>query len=238
MKKNHKVLVVDDQQVSLLRTVEVLSSRYTVITSQTASQALQLARDEMPSVIVLDLILPAAGGLLACEMLRNAEATRSIVIIVYTELNDPAERIRAFKVGADDYLLKPCDAEELLARVDAKIRRLEEIKANTEAQEIRCGNLIMDLQSLEARLNGKSVALTMLEFNLLKYFVEYKGKLRSRQQILEAVWRTPDIPGRILDPHILSIRKKIAGFDHQLSTIYGGGYILKEGTPIQSGDRS
>jgi DNA-binding response OmpR family regulator len=227
---------VDDEPEirELLKTV--LEERYEVFLGSNGSEGLKLALERHPDVVVLDIMMPVMDGIATCQALRGQVGTRDIPVIMLTALKDSADKIKAFKAGADDYVAKPFYPEELMARIESKLRRASESRSATDsplvagAKVVVCGNLSLDTESMEVKIDGKEVVLTMLEFNLLKYFIESKGKLRSREQILEAVWNSTTVSGRILDPHVLALRKKTEGFDHALCTVYGGGYILK---PIQ-----
>ncbi len=235
-----KVLIVDDEPEirDLLKTV--LDERYEVFLGNNGTDGLKLAREKKPDVIVLDVMMPVMDGFSTCQALRSQEETRRIPIIMLTALKDSSDKVKAFNAGADDYVAKPFYPDELMARIDSKLRRASESRTDKPAttaagaapspRMIVCGNLSLDCESMEVKIDGKDVVLTMLEFNLLKYFIENKGKLRSRDQILESVWNSTTISGRILDPHVLALRKKTEGFDHALCTVYGGGYILK---PLQ-----
>lgn len=119
----------------------------------------------------------------------------------------------------------------MIARVTAKIRRLEEKIDKTGL--IACGNLVLDSKKLEARVDENPLTLSVLEFNLLKYFVINKERVVSRQQILEGVWKDSVVSNRTIDTHMVYLRKKLVGFNHTLATVYGAGYILRE-TPVIS----
>jgi DNA-binding response OmpR family regulator len=186
-----------------------------------------VARELQPDLILLDIAMPKMDGIAVCESLRSHQATRHIPIIMLTAASDVDHRVKSYMTGADDFLAKPFRPKELVARVLSKIRRIEERTEKDESLE--CGNLVLDVKSMEARVEGKPIELSVLEFNLLKCFVQNKDRVMSRERILETVWRNSVVSDRTVDTHIVSLRKKLAGFDHVLGTIYGAGYILKKG---------
>jgi two-component system response regulator RpaA len=201
--------------------------KYDVILAEDGSEGLKLAIAHQPRAILLDVLMQTMDGLSACEAIRRDPRTENIPVLMLTAVSGLNEKVRAFRAGADDYIGKPFYPEELLARLESKLRRVGR-REDAASPVIQCGNLTLNLEAMEVRVDGKEIALTLLEFNLLKFFIENTGKLKSRDEILGAVWKNKDTPSRILDPHILAIRRKLEGFDHRLSTIYGGGYILKK----------
>jgi DNA-binding response OmpR family regulator len=184
-------------------------------------------------------MMPRLDGFLTCEALRQEETTRDIPIIMVTALKSTQERIHSFKVGADDYISKPFESDELLARIEAKLRRFEELRSVNQssfgsgavsakdAKRVVCGNLVLDENTREAFINGETISLSALEFKLISYLVERKGELCRREEILASVWESQELSVRILDPHILAIRRKLGSFDHVIRSVYGGGYVLK-----------
>lgn len=226
MEEKHKVLIIDDEHDNRELIEQILSDRYKVLSAADGEEGLRVARSDLPDLILLDITMPKLDGISVCETLRSNEATRDIPIIMLTAASDVDNRIKSFMTGADDFLSKPFRPKELMARVLSKIRRIEERKGKSEL--IECGNLVLDLKKIDALLNGVSLKLSVLEFNLLKCFVMNKDRVMSRERILEAVWRDSVVSDRTVDTHIVSLRKKLEGFDHTLATIYGAGYVLKK----------
>jgi len=228
MATTHKVLLIEDDEDLRQCLRELLSEHYLVFTANDGVEGVAVAKQHHPTVILLDLMMPRSDGFETLKFLREDPETRATPVLILTALSDLNVRLRTFNLGADDFMSKPMNTEELLARIASKIRLLESLtpKKRTDAL-IQCGNLSMNPRSLEVRIGDDVVPLSLLEFNLVRYFVKHKDKLRTRRQILEAVWSNREISERILDPHILLIRRKLKGFDHQIATVYGGGYILK-----------
>lgn len=226
MTDKRTVLIVDDESDNRELIEQILGEKFKVLTAADGEEGIRVARSSLPDLILLDITMPKLDGFAVCETLRTNEATRDIPIIMLTASTDVDNRIKSFMTGADDFVPKPFRPKELLARVVSKIRRVEERQGKQEVVE--CGNLVLDLKKIEAVLNGKPLGLSVLEFNLLKCFVQNKDRVMSRERILEAVWRDSVVSDRTVDTHIVSLRKKLEGFDHQLATVYGAGYVLKK----------
>jgi len=187
---------------------------------------LRIALTEQPDIVILDLDLNDGDGLALCRTLREAPATRKIRVLIYTGDDSPERLTDAFAAGADDYICKTAHPRELLARIVAKIRRIEESQQPTQVEA--CGNLKLDNKKLEASINGEVLQLSVLEFNLVRFFVLNKECVVSRDQILAQVWKGAVVSNRTIDTHMVYLRKKLKGFDHSFATIYGAGYILKK----------
>lgn len=226
MSDKRKILVIDDEPDNRDLIEQILSDRFKIVMAVDGEEGLRIARSELPDLILLDITMPKMDGIAVCESLRQNEATRHIPIIMLTASTDLDHRIKSYTTGADDFLAKPFKPKELMAHVGSKIRRVEERLGKDEMFE--CGNLTLDLKKLEASILGRAISLSVLEFNLLKCFVQNKDRVMSRERILEAVWRDSVVSDRTVDTHIVSLRKKLSLFDHVISTIYGAGYVLKK----------
>jgi two-component system, OmpR family, alkaline phosphatase synthesis response regulator PhoP len=222
-----KVLVVDDD----IKTVELVKlylnrDGYRVITSGDGIEALKLARENHPDLIVLDLMLPGMNGLEVCRILRQES---DVPIIMLTALTTDEDRLRGLELGADDYVTKPFSPRELAARVRAVLRR---IPGERGPEKIQHGGLVVDYIKHEAYLDGKSLELTPIEFKLLGAFVKEPGRVFSRAQIIDnALGHDFNGFDRTIDVHILKLRRKLEPDPHHpryLKTIYGAGYKLLE----------
>lgn len=221
-----RILVIDDDPGILDFIEELLSFRFQILKAGDATSGLQMADTGKPDLIILDLGLENQSGHDLCRVLRKRPETKHIPILIYTGADDIENLTQAFDFGADDYVIKSARPRELVARVVAKIRRLEE--QVDEPDVVTCGNLTMNAARLEATINERTIPLSVLEFNLLRFFVVNKEKVVSRQQILEGVWKDAVVSNRTIDTHMVYLRKKLAGFSHNLATVYGAGYILRE----------
>jgi two-component system alkaline phosphatase synthesis response regulator PhoP len=222
-----KVLVVDDDA----KTVELVKlylnrDGYRVITADNGNDALRLARENHPDLIVLDLMLPGMSGLEVCRVLREES---DVPIIMLTALTTDEDRLKGLELGADDYVTKPFSPRELAARVRAVLRRLP---GERGPEKIEHGALSVDFLKHEAFLDGKALNLTPIEFKLLGALVKEPGRVFSRAQIIDKALGT-DFNGfdRTIDVHILKLRRKLEPDPHHprfLKTVYGAGYKLLE----------
>jgi len=229
--KKKQVLVVDDEQhiIELIQ-FNLESNNFNVLVCENGEDALILANKEPPDVIILDLMLTGINGLEVCKKLRNGEATKKIPIIMLTAKGEETDKVLGLELGADDYLTKPFSIRELLARVKALLRRYEDI-VDEPANLIKVQDIIIDTDKHEVMKNEKYIDLTLKEFELLKILAENRGKVLSRNSLLDKVWGY-DYFGetRTVDVHIRHLRKKIEDDDGNpvcIETIRGIGYKMK-----------
>jgi len=222
-----KVLVVDDD-VKTVELVKLYLNRdgYRVLTAYDGIEALRLAREGHPDLIVLDLMLPGIDGLEICRTLR---AESDVPIIMLTAMTTDDDRLTGLDLGADDYVTKPFSPRELAARVRAVLRRLP---GERGPDKIEHGALTIDFLKHEASLNGKPLNLTPVEFKLLGVLVKEPGRVFSRAQIIEkALGYDFDGFDRTIDVHILKLRRKLEPdprHPRYIKTVYGAGYKLLE----------
>jgi len=218
-----KVLVVDDDT----KTVELVKlylnrDGYRVLTAYDGLDALRLARERQPDLIVLDLMLPCMDGLEVCRTLRDET---DVPIIMLTARTTDQDKLTGLDLGADDYVTKPFSPKELAARVRAVLRRLP---GERGPDEIKHGKLTLDFLKQEASVSGKQLNLTPVEFKLLGVLVKEPGRVFSRAQLIEKALGV-DYQGfdRTIDVHILNLRRKIetdANHPKYIKTVYGIGY--------------
>ncbi|OGO31128.1 MAG: DNA-binding response regulator [Chloroflexi bacterium RBG_16_56_11] len=222
-----KVLVVDDD-VKTVELVKLYLNRdgYRVFTAYDGNEALRLAREYHPDLIVLDLMLPGVNGLEICRTLR---AESDVPIIMLTALTTDDDRLKGLDIGADDYVTKPFSPRELAARVRAVLRRLP---GERGPDKIEHGGLSVDFLKHEAFLDGRPLNLTPIEFKVLGTLVKEPGRVFSRALIIEkALGHDFDGFDRTIDVHILKLRRKLEPDPHRprfIKTIYGAGYKLLE----------
>jgi two-component system alkaline phosphatase synthesis response regulator PhoP len=222
-----KVLVVDDD-VKTVELVKLYLNRdgYRVLTAYNGNDALQMARETHPDLIVLDLMLPGMSGLDVCRTLR---AESEVPIIMLTALTTDDDRLTGLNLGADDYVTKPFSPRELAARVRAVLRRLP---GDRGPEKIEHGALTVNFLKHEAFLEDKPLNLTPIEFKVLGALVKEPGRVFSRAQIIEnALGHDFDSFDRTIDVHILKLRRKLEPDPHHpkyIKTIYGAGYKLLE----------
>ncbi len=222
-----KILVVDDD-VKTVELVKLYLNRdgYRVLTAYDGIEALHLARESHPDLIVLDLMLPGVDGLEICRILRTES---DVPIIMLTAMTTDQDRLTGLDLGADDYVTKPFSPRELAARVRAVLRRLP---GERGPEKIEHGELTLNFLKHEAFLAGKPLNLTPVEFKLLGVLVKEPGRVFSRSQIIEkALGYDFDGFDRTIDVHILNLRRKIEPdprHPRYIKTVYGAGYKLLE----------
>jgi len=222
-----RILVVDDDA----KTVELVKlylnrDGYRVLTAYDGTEALRLARESHPDLIVLDLMLPGVDGLEVCRILRNES---DVPIIMLTAKTTDQDKLIGLGLGADDYVTKPFSPRELAARVRTVLRRLP---GERVPEKIEHGGLSLDFLKHEAFLTGKPLNLTPVEFKLLGVLAKEPGRVFSRAQIIEKAFGY-DFDGfdRTIDVHILKLRRKIEPdprHPRYIKTVYGAGYKLLE----------
>jgi two-component system, OmpR family, alkaline phosphatase synthesis response regulator PhoP len=222
-----RVLVVDDDA----KTVELVKlylkrDGYQVLTAYDGIEALRLAQESRPDLIVLDLMLPGMDGLKVCQTIRQES---EVPIIMLTARTTEQDRLTGLDLGADDYVSKPFSPKELAARVRAVLRRLPEERGPAE---VRQGELTVNFLKHEASLAGRPLKLTPVEFKLLGALIKEPGRVFSRAQLIErALGYDFDSFDRTIDVHILNLRRKLAPDSTQpqyIKTVYGAGYRLLE----------
>lgn len=233
---NKKVLVVDDEQsiVTLLQ-YNLEQAGYTVVTAMDGEEGIQLAADENPDLMVLDLMLPKLDGIEVCKQLRQQKIM--VPILMLTAKDDEFDKVLGLELGADDYMTKPFSPREVVARVKAILRRVQiqpdPVQELPEDEgQVRIGELKILPEFYEAYFMGELLELTPKEFELLLYLAKHKGRVLTRDQLLSAVWNY-DFAGdtRIVDVHISHLREKIEQNTKKpsyIKTIRGLGYKLEE----------
>jgi two-component system OmpR family response regulator len=228
---NEKILVVEDD-LNLLETLKynLHKEGYDVVTASDGEQALEVARQEKPAVIILDVMLPRMSGFEVCRILRKE---MTVPILILTAKADETDKIVGLEIGADDYMTKPFSIRELLARVRAMLRRVKMVEAPSSAgpASIKNGDITIEIARHRASLAGKELELSPKEFDLLAFLSRNKGLVFSREHLLEKVWGY-DFAGdtRTVDVHIRWLRQKIEadpGQPKYLVTVRGTGYKLE-----------
>jgi len=230
--KSLTILVVEDaQEVRDVIRRTLAGSGYHVETASDGEEGLQKALDLQPAVVILDVKLPRMDGLELAKQLRN-RAFRSPVLML-TALDTVTDKLMGFEAGADDYLPKPFDTSELVARVRALLRR-SSLRADDVT--LRVEDLTLDPLTREVSRGGRKLSLTAREYALLEYLMRNAGRAVSRDQISEHVWKQPfDPASNIVDVYVSYLRQKIDGQDFGsplLKTVRGKGYVLKASLPL------
>lgn len=219
------VLIVDDEPNIVELTRLYLSKEgYKVITAYDGQEALRRARTEKPDLVVLDLMLPELDGFEVCRRLR--QGSDDLAIIMLTARDDDIDKIVGLELGADDYMIKPFNPRELVARVRAVLRRSERKPSRAV---LRLGDVRLDANSRQVCVGDDTLNLRLKEFDLLAALMENTNIALSREQLLEIVWGY-DFYGdsRTVDVHIARLREKIKGSQIEIETVWGIGYKLVE----------
>jgi two-component system alkaline phosphatase synthesis response regulator PhoP len=221
------LVVEDDQAVAQLIRLYLAQAGYKVLTAEDGLVGLQMALHESPDIILLDLNLPGMDGIEVC---KNVRLESDVPIIMVTARVEEDDRLTGLDLGADDYVSKPFSPRELVARVNAVLRRTTKATEKREetGAQVAAGDVVIDLERRSATVLGDEIELTPTEFRLLAYFIEGQGRTVSREQIIENVFGY-DFSGydRTVDTHVSNLRKKLelANPDKQhLKTMYGVGY--------------
>ncbi len=226
--KRDTILVVDDEQriIDLAR-MYLAREGFRVTSATNGNVARRMILREKPQLVVLDLMLPGMDGLEICRRVREES---DVPIIMLTARNDDIDKIVGLELGADDYLTKPFNPSELVARIRAILRRADRAAPRDEAPSpLNLGNLHIDALGRRVEVGGKAVDLRMKEFDLLKTLADNKGIVFSRERLLEVVWGY-DFAGetRTVDVHIAHLRHKLRGMDPTIDTVWGVGYKLDD----------
>jgi len=224
---NQNILLIEDEEaLSLMLSDRLRAEGYVVNCSRDGIEGLDKATRLPFDLIILDVMLPGKNGFDVCREIRHADVATPILML--TARGQTAEKVVGLKLGADDYVTKPFDMLELVARIEALLRRTPGIPAQTAVQQVR--SVRVDLRGTEVWRNGKPVPLSAREFQLLRYFLEHPGETLSRDRILREVWDyTATTLTRTVDVHIASLRQKLEDDPKQPSliiTVPGFGYKL------------
>ncbi len=221
------ILIVEDEApiVTLLR-YNLEREGFRVIEAGDGEEALLLAAERKPDLILLDWMLPLLSGIEVCRRLRRSTEAKTVPIIMLTARGEEGDRVRGLNSGADDYITKPFSPSELIARVRAVLRRA---RPSTEEETLRYGDLLMDLAAHRVKRSSRDVHLGPTEFRLLRHFLEHPGRVFSREQLLDTVWG-PDVyvEPRTVDVHIRRLRKALNAEqdDDLIRTVRSAGYAL------------
>ncbi|MBC7083212.1 MAG: response regulator transcription factor [Firmicutes bacterium] len=229
-----KILVVDDEAPILeLVRFNLEKEGFAVITASDGEDGLRRARSEAPDLVILDLMLPGIDGIEVCQQLRRET---NVPVLMLTAKTEEFDRVLGLSVGADDYVTKPFSPRELVARVKAQLRRrdmdLEETRARDASGRIRVGDLVIDTARFEVEVRGVRTELTPKEFELLRVLAANRGKVLTRDFLLEKVWGY-EYGGdtRTVDVHVRRLRQKIEEDDSRptyIQTVHGVGYRFRE----------
>jgi two-component system phosphate regulon response regulator PhoB len=220
------LLVEDDRALADLLLWHFDRGGFEVRRTGDGEEALLLAEEEQPDIVILDWMIEGISGLEVCRRLRRKESTGNVPIIMLTARGEESDRIRGLDTGADDYVTKPFSPRELMSRVAAVLRRVRPALA---AELLSYADIEMDLTAHKVRRGGSLVQLGPTEFRLLRHLLEQPGRVFSRDRLLDAVWQhDPDIDARTVDVHVRRLRKALneGGRPDVIRTVRSAGYSL------------
>ena len=221
-----KVLVADDEaDVLNLVCNNLKAAGFVPLRAEDGQSAFEQAKTQIPALIVLDLMLPGMSGLEVCKALKSEPATKNIPILMLTAKAEEVDRILGFELGADDYMTKPFSPRELVLRVQSVLRRAT--PQPEKAEVLKLGDIVVDRTRHGVTVRGKDLELTATEFKLLSTLMERRGRVQSRDVLLNDVWGYESvIDTRTVDTHVRRLREKLGKAADCLETIRGFGYRM------------
>ena len=226
MSRGKLLLVEDDKTLAELLVWHFEREEFDVTRTADGEEALLLAEEDVPDIVILDWMIEGISGLEVCRRLRRKGATANVPIIMLTARGEESDRIRGLETGADDYVTKPFSPRELIARVGAVLRRVRPALAG---ERLSYADIDLDVASHKAKRGGKTLALGPTEFRLLRHFLEHPGRVFSRERLLASVWpHGADIETRTVDVHVRRLRIALneGGRPDIIRTVRSAGYAL------------
>jgi len=222
-----RILIVEDENdVQEMVAFNLQGAGFTPLKARDGEQAVEKARAEIPDLILLDLMLPGTDGFEVCKILKKDPRTAGIPIIMLTAKGETVDKILGLELGADDYITKPFSPRELILRVKSVLRRGEK---GVGEEVLKIGEVILDKVRHQVSIKDKPVTLTATEFKLLALLMERRGRVQSRDRLLQDVWDyASTVDTRTVDTHMRRLRKKLGRAARALETVRGVGYRYSE----------
>jgi two-component system phosphate regulon response regulator PhoB len=226
-----RVLIVEDERdVREMLRLNLKMGGFDVLEAQNGAEGLAIAKAELPSVVILDLMMPEMNGMEVCRALRRNPATSRIPILMLTAKSTEGDKVAGLEVGADDYVTKPFSPRELLLRVRAVARRQPDQGVSKPAP-VKAGGIELDRSSMTATIGSKKLVLTSTEYRLLDLLVRRAGTIQSREALLSEVWGyQASLDTRTVDTHVRRLRDKLGKAGAVIQTVRGSGYRLGAAT--------
>ena len=224
-----RVAVIEDNQINIdLIRYQLEVEGFEIIIEKTGAEGLKMIKDQEPDLILLDIGLPDIDGFELCKVLRSDEKTKNYPIIMLTARVEDSDRIEGLKLGADDYITKPYNAEELILRIRNLLKRTNKYKESGSFLKIK--DLSIDFNKREVKINKKTISLTFSEYKILTMLVENSGKIVNKKEINKIIFNiSEDVDSRTVDTHIHSLRKKIDSSSCLINTIRSVGFVFEQG---------
>jgi two-component system phosphate regulon response regulator PhoB len=224
-----RILVVEDEKdVRDMIRIHLKAAGFDVLEAHNGAEGLAIAKQDLPAVIILDLMMPEMSGVEVCRALRRNPTTSRIPILMLTAKSMENDKVAGFECGADDYVTKPFSPRELVLRVRAVARRQQD-QGVAKPIPVRSGKMQLDRGTMTASMGGKKLALTSTEFRLLELLVRRVGNIQSREVLLSEVWGyEASLDTRTVDTHVRRLRDKLGKTGKFIETVRGSGYRLNE----------
>jgi two-component system, OmpR family, phosphate regulon response regulator PhoB len=223
-----RILIIEDEDdIREVLEYNLRAAGYDVRVASDAATGVNMAREQLPDLVLLDIMLPDASGLDVCRMLKSQPQTRDALVMMVTAKGEEIDRVVGFELGADDYVVKPFSTRELILRVQAVLRRRSSAPpvAGTGEAPIRFGCLVVDRSAHRAWVNDEEIQLTALEFKLLGTLYDRRDRVQSRGSLLEDVWgASAEMATRTVDTHVKRLREKLGKAGDYIETVRGVGY--------------
>ena len=222
----HRILVVDDESdVTELLEYKLEQEGYRVATLNDPLACIAKVREFEPDLMLLDIMMPELSGIQLCRIIRADPSMKDIPIIFLSARGEVEDRIKGLEAGAEDYISKPFNTNELLLRTSKMLRRSGSLSELAEQSRIEIAGVVIDEDLHQLTVDGKNVILTATEFRLLMLLMERKGRVQTRDHLLVNVWQyDTDIETRTVDTHIRRVREKLGQHAHMIETVRGVGY--------------
>ena len=228
--KRRTILIIEDE-TDILEVLKynLTKNGFETLAAESGEKGLDLAFSKLPDLILLDLMLPRMDGLEVCRRLRGDDRTRKIPVIMLTAKGSETDIVLGLTLGADDYVPKPFSPVELLARMKAVLRRNDSARTEEGGETFKLGPIFLDATRHEVQVDGQSVVLTLSEFKLLRHLMQRRGRVFTRDQLLNAVVG-PDVfvTERNIDVHVGALRRKLGECGKLIHTVRGVGYRMEE----------
>jgi len=229
------LLVEDEQDVAELIRYNLAKEGYDVVMTANGADALRLARERQPDVVLLDIMVPQLNGWEVCRRLKKDPELSATPVIMVTGRVEEGDKVLGFEVGADDYVTKPFSPRELIARIRAVVRRGRQADAKEKKANLKAGDLEIDRYRFEVRMKGRPIELTPKEFELLATLVGTPGRVFGREELLDIVWgRDGFVEPRTVDVHVARLRGKFTAANAEepgIETVRGVGYRFRDSKP-------
>lgn len=224
--KRLRILAIDDEPALLRIIKDSLHAVFDISIVKNANEAFASMLDDKPDLILVDNIMPGINGIDFIKTVRSASSTKSIPIIMLTALKESGDRVNAYKAGVEDFISKPFNPDELLVRVSARIERSKQISTQSITTK-SIGNLSFDFRNRDLRVNGFSIHLTRIESSIFELLITHLNQIVKRTTLEYQIWGDKAPEARILDIHMATLRRKLKSFNHEIETIYGEGFTLR-----------